>query len=287
MSIEQITFAILGATLLIMAGVNVFALMKLMPLIDSEDKGIHEARDLAEKNNELIQRLISKLEAISASPDEQAAWAEKFEAPFQNISTDALDGLDDSMASTEALLGELEHLEEADWAAWNSANQMQIRNLLKTQETQRRRLASLRMELDQARGTILNLRSNASRQAMGAMQAAALQAKNTTIEAELWSVKAERGRLLKDLKDAQKELQALQVRSSGGGGDEGLAEGGAELTGDSSELQSKIAQLEAKVLELTGAAASLQALHERTILEKKFIEDAFIRIDQQLGLSSP
>ena len=98
MSIEQITFAILGATLLIMAGVNVFALMKLMPLIDSEDKGIHEARDLAEKNNELIQRLISKLEAISASPDEQAAWAEKFEAPFQNISTDALDGLDDSMA---------------------------------------------------------------------------------------------------------------------------------------------------------------------------------------------
>ena len=52
-------------------------------------------------------------------------------------------------------------------------------------------------------------------------------------------------------------------------------------------MQSKIAQLEAKVLELTGAAASLQALHERTILEKKFIEDAFIRIDQQLGLSSP
>ena len=30
-----------------------------------------------------------------------------------------------------------------------------------------------------------------------------------------------------------------------------------------------------------------EALHERTILEKKFIEDAFIRIDQQLGLSSP
>lgn len=279
MSIEQMTFAVLGVTLLIMAGVNVFALMKLIPLIDGEDKGTNnDAKDLAEKNNELIQRLISKLEAIAASPDEQAAWAEKFEAPFQNISSEALDGIDESMVSAEALLGELENLEEGDWAAWNSANQMQIRNLLKTQETQRQRLASLRLELDQARGTILNMRSTASRQAMGAMQAAALQAKNTTIEAELWSVKAERGRLLKELKDVQKELQTLRSR------DATAADG---MEGDSSELQTKIAELEAKVLELTSTTASLQALHERTMLEKKFIEDAFIRIDQQLGLGGP
>ena len=60
MSIEQMTFAVLGVTLLIMAGVNVFALMKLIPLIDGEDKGTNnDAKDLAEKNNELIQRLIS------------------------------------------------------------------------------------------------------------------------------------------------------------------------------------------------------------------------------------
>ena len=49
----------------------------------------------------------------------------------------------------------------------------------------------------------------------------------------------------------------------------------------------EIAELEAKVLELTSTTASLQALHERTMLEKKFIEDAFIRIDQQLGLGGP
>ena len=52
-------------------------------------------------------------------------------------------------------------------------------------------------------------------------------------------------------------------------------------------LSAQLAGQRLEVLELTGAAASLQALHERTILEKKFIEDAFIRIDQQLGLSSP
>lgn len=285
MSVEQVTIAVLGATLLVMAGVNVFALIKLIPLIDSEDKGIHEVKGLAENNNALIQKLIGKLEAIAASPDEQAAWAEKFEAPFQGISADALDGLDDSMAATEALLGELENLDESEWAAWNNANQMQIRNLLKTAESQRRRLESLRMELDQARATILNMRSAASRQAMGAMQAAALQAKNTTIEAELWSAKADRGRLLKELKETQKELQALQARQGAAG--EATASGDALPAGDATELTARIAELEARVADLTSARASLQALHDRTVLEKKFIEDAFIRIDQQLGLSTP
>lgn len=275
MSVEHLSLVLLAVALLVMAAINVFALMKLMPLIDSEDKGIHEIKQIAETTHDLLQRLIGKIESMAKVPDESSAWIDQLDAPLQQISPDALDGIDESMAAAEGLLGDLDGLTADQWAEWQAANQLQIRALMKTQEAQRRRLAALRMELDQARGTILNLRSGASRGAQGALQAASLQAKNTTVEAELWSLKAERGRLQRDLKQMEKELQTLQAQTGGGTSD-----------GGDDDLLARYQALEARIEELTDSNARLQALHDRTIKEKQFVEEAFIKLDEQLGLGN-
>lgn len=265
---EKLVLIVLALSLVLMAGINIFSLLKAMPLLEREGEDIAAIREATLATRKLVDRLIEKLEFLAKSGEEAASWAEQLEDPLQGICADALGGMDEGIAQTEALLRELDAIAESEWPAWRDDNQEKLHSLLAQLAQYRRQLQSLRIELDQARGTILNLRSSAPRPVLSAVQSAALQARNVAIESELWQLRADRGRLMRELKQAEMALQEQQAATSDG-------ETGAD---------GRVAELEAQLQALRDENKHLEDLHNRTVLEKQFIEDAFVRLDDQLGL---
>lgn len=273
MTHEQLPALILGLCLLAMAGINVFALLKLMQLIGAESKEVHDVQAASEK---ILKGIALLGEKLDQRMEEGGALldVEQFEAPLQGISVEAIADIDQSLDAANTLLSELDNLQTGDdWNAWRAANDLQIKSLLKMHESQRRRLESLRMELDQARATILSLRAGASAKTISALQGAALNAKNTLIEAELWSLKAERGRMQQQLKLAQAEADSARAQ----------LENVSQFAGEPSpDLSGKCAQLEARVAELESSQTALQGALDRARREQDFIEEAFVRLDTLL-----
>lgn len=259
LSPDKLLVFILGASLLLMASINVYTLLHLLFRVDAKDRNVPA---LAVPGKEV--------------PAEQAdtAWLARLGGLFGMIDTDGLGAVAESIDQSAAILESLATVCHDDFPAWREANQQRVDSLLAEHRRQYQQLIQMRDSLTQARATIETLRSQAPRSAISAAQVASLEAQNTRHEETIRLMSAERTKQQRELRTATQQLESL--RDEADADRQALESANARLTRETSELR-----MASRMLEESNA--DLQATHERTIQEKQFIEEAFVKLDNHLS----
>lgn len=262
LSPDKLLAFILAASLLLMASINVYTLLHLLFRIDAKDQNVPA---LAVPGKEV--------------PAEQAdtAWLARLGGLFGMIDTDGLGAVAESIDQSAAILESLATVRNDDFPAWREANQQRVDSLLAEHRRQYQQLIQMRDSLTQARATIETLRSQAPRSAIAAAQVASLEAQNARHEETIRLMSAERTQQQRELRTATQQLESL--RAGAPADRQALESANARLTQEANELRMATRMLEE-------SNADLQATHERTIQEKQFIEEAFVKLDNHLSVQA-
>lgn len=210
----------------------------------------------------LIQGALAELKAQSPNPDEDdndGATHALFQLDAEL--NDSLAMLEQTGSGTEALLLDLQQAKVDDLSAWRDRNAERIAELTAQQKQLRGRVLSLQGLLSEANATILTLRSRTRRNPISDALG------DGAASAELQQARAENARLSSELSAAKANLQMLDERVATR--ELMLAEAGEQHEKERAGRDAQIAELQAKI-------QSMQASFDRTLVEKTFIEDAFL-----------
>lgn len=162
---------------------------------------------------------------------------------------------------TEALLLDLQQAKVDELSAWRDRNAERIAELMGQQKQLRGRVVSLQGLLSEANATILTLRSRTRRNPIS--DALGGSAPN----ADLQQAHADNVRLNSELSAAKANVQML---------DERIATRELMLAEASEQHEKERASRDAQIAELQAKIQTMQASFDRTLVEKTFIEDAFL-----------
>lgn len=270
---------ILLTCLLMLGGIVVYLLYRLHHFLFAEGSGVMDAVMSSKGTAEQLQKLSAQISALQESQarkvaaegeHDDAAWMDGLEAPFESIPEDEYAELQDSLQSAEQLLAGLDSIGPDELAAWREAHQTQIQRLMGANAGMRRELERVKSALDNARATVLNMKGGSARQMMTMTQASSLKARNEVLERQVADHRSNKSHLEREISLARKEIEMLQNSVTE---QEKLLATNAQLMTERNRLEVEKGALEA-------SSAQLQAMYERTIREKSFIEEAFVRMDQ-------
>lgn len=263
LSSDNLLVLILVGCLLLMVLINVFMLIRFLPLIDAEHR--HAAVPSASGDD------------IPAA-ETDASWLDRMAGLFGAIPLDDLGEAGKSMEASAAILGDLAAVGNEQLAAWREANQQRVDSLLAEHRRQHQSLIQMRDSLAQAQATINSLRGQAPRSAIAAAQVAALKAENAEHEVAIRLLTAERTQYQRELGATREKLESLRAE---------IPAGRQELEAANVRLQREVGELRTATKMLEENNADLQATYERTIQEKLFVEEAFVKLDNYLFEQAP
>lgn len=219
-----------------------------------------------------FERIAAQLQALQAALDELKAAPENHEPEVDTNSLFKLDSeLSESLAEleqadggSEALLLDLQQADAAGLSAWRDFNADRIAGLVAQQKQLRGRIASLQNLLSDANATILTLRSRTPRRNFVSGGDAG---NDGNLVSELQQARKNAARLTSELSAANANVQMLNERVATR--ELMLAEASEQHEKERADLDKQIAELKTKV-------QSMQASFDRTLVEKNFIEEAFL-----------
>jgi hypothetical protein len=249
-SMHDVQTIILGLCLLLMGAVNIYTLLKLLPHIDAEDKHIGELSRLNAITQAAVEKLLASNTLSSAS---DVAW-DQIDEPLQNLADIGIRSMHEVIGESKGILLELDGMSKDDFVAWRDANALRIQKLLATQEIQHRELEKTQTALDRARATILTLRSQPAVAGAGERRVALAKSAPSDVPSKV-SPNGER-------ESKEREINRLNQANT--------------------QLRENSVRLEQEKAHLRESLDKLQALHTRTLQEKNFVEEAFVRFDQNM-----
>lgn len=259
---DKLLAILLGASLLLMAAINVYTLLHLLFRIDAKNQNVST---LAAPGNEV--------------PAEQAdtAWLARLGGLFGAIDTDGLGEVAKNIDQSAAILGSLAAIGNDGFSGWREANQQRIESLLAEHRRRQQQLIQLHDSLTQAHATIETLRSQVPRSALASAQVAALKAQGIKHEATIRQMSAEHIQQQREQHAARQQLELFRAEAAAG------RQALESLEGANARLVREVDELRTATRMLEESNADLQATHERTILEKLFVEEAFVELDKHLS----
>lgn len=214
----------------------------------------------------LIQTALAEIKAQTDQTIAAAAEADGEDGGQALFQLDAEIGeslaqLEQADGGTEALLLDLQQAKVEELSAWRDFNAERIAGLLAQQKQLRGRILSLQNLLSEANASILTLRSRTRRTPLSDA------AGDSAINAELQEARKHAARVDSELSAAKANVQMLTERVATR--ELMLAEAGEQHEKERAALDAQIAELQAKL-------QGMQASFDRTLVEKTFIEDAFL-----------
>lgn len=261
---------LLVGCILMLAGVNLYMVMQQIRSPRSESSADTDGRKASldyERHLEhvagqlnLIQSALAELKAQTpAVTDDEVDTHALFQLDAEL--SDSLTQIEQTGGGTEALLLDLQQAKVAELSAWRDLNAERIAELISQQRQLRGRVATLQGLLSEANATILTLRSRTRRNPISDALG------DGAANAELQQARADNTRLSSELASAKANVQMLDERVATR--ELMLAEAGEQHDKERVALDAQIAELQAKI-------QSMQASFDRTLVEKTFIEDAFL-----------
>jgi DNA repair exonuclease SbcCD ATPase subunit len=268
---------LLLSCLLMLGGIVAYLLYRLHHFLFDEGSGVMDVVMASKGTAEQLDKLSAQITALQEKQaarganggDEEDAWMDDLDIPFDSLPENVYADLLDSLQSAEQLFTGLETAGPDELAAWRDAHQVQIQRLIGANAGMRRELERVKDALDNAKATILNMKGSSARQMMMVTQASSLKARNEKLERQLSDHLSEKSHLEREIRIAEKEIELL--RNSVTEQDKLLA--------TNSQLMTERNRLENEKVALEASSAQLQSMYERTIREKKFIEEAFVRLE--------
>lgn len=264
---------LLVACILMLAGINLYMVMQqikeqrseLPALPGSHSTSLDYERHLEHVAGQLnlIQGALGELKTQVPAAVDSADGEVDTHSFFQLDAelNESLVQMEHAGSGTEALLLDLQQVEIAELSAWRDLNAERVTELIRQQKQLRGRVATLQGLLSEANATILTLRSRTRRNPIS--DALGDGATST----ELQQIRADNARLNSELSTAKANAQMLDERVATR--ELMLAEAGEQHDKERAALDAQIAELQAKI-------QSMQASFDRTLVEKTFIEDAFL-----------
>lgn len=216
----------------------------------------------------LIQAALAeiKAQAAQAAAAEAAAAADGEDGGQALFQLDAeinesLAQLEQADGGAEALLLDLQQAKAEELSAWRDFNTERIAGLLTQQKQLHGRIVSLQNLLSEANASILTLRSRTRRTPLSDAVS------DGAMNVELQEARKQAARLDSELSAAKANVQMLTERVATR--ELMLAEAGEQHEKERAALDAQIAELQAKL-------QGMQASFDRTLVEKTFIEDAFL-----------
>lgn len=263
LSPDKLLPLILGASLLLVASINVYTLLHLLRRVDGgqRDTAIPGAPG-------------------SAMPDAEAddSWLDGMGRLFGLVEPVGLSEAGAVMDQSLEILDGLGAVRDEDLSTWRATHQQRIGSLLADHRQQRQKLLQMHDALVQARATISTLRGQAPRSAIIAAQLTALKALNARQEEAICQLTSDRTQYQWELRAAEQRHESrieAEVTSR-----QALERTHALLLRELEALRDSSAVLEK-------SNAELRATHERVMREKLFIEEAFIKLDECTSTPAP
>lgn len=258
--IQEWSLLLIVVCIFMLAAINIFLVLQLL-------KG--SRGDAAQLGN-IVAQCQQIMAAQGAVKEMVAATADSLEeatlSELDGALSASLDALADADQGTRGLLEDLQQATPDDLAAWRDMNAERISELLAEQQLMQQRMASLQELLTNANATILNLRSR-SRRGEGTEPG-----NDNKLVEELQQVRRNAARLSTELNAAHANVQALT---------EGVATRELMLAEAVERHSDERNALEARISILNAQVQSMQDTFDRTIVEKSFIEEAFLAIEER------
>lgn len=258
--------------ILMLAGVNLYMVMQQIRNPRSEPSAETDGRKASLDYERHLEHVAGQLNLIQSALAELKTQAPTADGEEDEVDTHALFQLDAELnesltqieqagGGTEALLLDLQQAKVAELSAWRDLNADRITELISQQKQLRGRVATLQGLLSEANATILTLRSRTRRNPISDALG------DGAANAELQQTRADNARLSSELASTKANVQMLDERVATR--ELMLAEAGEQHEKERAALDAQIAELQAKI-------QSMQASFDRTLVEKTFIEDAFL-----------
>lgn len=252
---QEIGLFVIGSCVLLLALTNMYLVWRLIKGVRFEDEKLES---IAQNSHQLLAQQLTVRHIVSdpsflslfrgmAAP---ATESGKEEADAEDAAFEAaLKQSVDNVGNAALGVGDLlTSLNDAtDMASWKAANQARINELLRSQGGLKAEVEQLQTLLTKANATILNLRARNLQGALGAGAA------------------------------GQKEIDSLKAA---------VAARDTKIAAAEAVLKNEKTKFETEKKQLTDKIAEMQAAFDRTIVEKNFIEDAFIEETKQSDKSA-
>lgn len=259
--IQEWSLLLIVVCIFMLAAINIFLVLQLLKGVKDESAQLGK---IVGQCQEIMaaQGTVKEMVAQSAGDglDDHALGT------LDEALSQSLDALAQADGGTEALLEDLQQAAPDELAAWRDLNAERIEGLLAQQRQMRARVDSLQDLLANANATILNLRSRPRRSSGGEAQG------DSKLVEEVQQVRRNAARLNNELSAANANLQALTEK---------LATRELMLSEAAERHGQEKSALEAKIAALNEQIQSMQDSFDRTIVEKSFIEEAFLAIEER------
>lgn len=258
--IQEWSLLLIVVCIFMLAAINIFLVLQLLK--GSRDEAIQLGNIVAQCQQIMAEQgAVKEIVAATADNLEEATLSE-----LDGALTESLDILTQTDLDTERLFEDMQQASPDDLVAWRDNNQDRINELLAQQKLMQQRMASLQDLLTNANATILNLRSRTHR------STATDSGTDSKLVEEMQQVRRNAARLSAELNAANANVQTLT---------EGVASGERMLADATQRHSAEKAGLEATITMLTDQVQSMQDSFDRTIVEKSFIEEAFLAIEER------
>lgn len=244
-SLQDISLLMIASCILLLALINMYLVWRLIKGVRFEDEKLD---GIVANSHTLVSRQFT-LRQLLDDPGFKAMLAQSGSTAAVPASENAetmdpelmrgMQSISDAALGFGDLIDSLGSISEKDFASWKAANQARINELLTRQQDMRGEVEQLQRLLTKANATVLNLRATTLQDDAGG-------GGNT---------------------EMQKQIETLKA---------GIAARDTKLAAAEAVLKNEKTKFEDEKKKLQDRLAEMQASFDRTLVEKNFIEDAFL-----------
>ncbi|HTJ97528.1 MAG TPA: hypothetical protein VL381_08665 [Rhodocyclaceae bacterium] len=260
-SIQEYSILLITACIFMLATVNIFLVWRL---IKGTQQETIQLNGIAGQCEQIIVEQSTVKELVSQQQDGlDTTTLEQLDAALSSN----YDDLSQATAGFSDLVFELQSVGPEDLAEWKAANEKRITELLGNRDTLRSQVSNLQDMLSKANATILNLRAKTWNGSD-----AGKSGSDNKVGEELQQARRNSARLSGELSAANENLKSLTNV---------LAARDKKLNEATLFQQHEKQKMEAEIVLLKQKVQEMQETYDRTILEKSFIEEAFLESESR------